>query len=183
VPASLVSIVVTEDWTEPDGTDTPTGMVEFNLLENILSPGYCTAKTVRASLANGVIAQQLIANDFDSSGAPLVPSTTQYQVVERILGSPEQMYYVTVPASPPGSRTISDGEVTEGLTTLTSETAAFTDADALAYLLLPGFPVGTQIANVVSATEVNLFSGATASASGLQVLIGASVALSAIRPN
>jgi hypothetical protein len=180
--ASLVPIIVTELWGDPTGLDFPTGEVIFNLLENILQPAVVTAKTVRSTLVLGAIAQQLIANDFDSTGAPLVPSTTQYQVIEKLLGSPDQLYYVTVPASPPGSRVVTDGAVTAGSRTLTSLTADFTVDDVLAYVLLDGFPPGTQISGVISGTVATLSNGAIANASGLDVLIGASVSLSAIRP-
>jgi hypothetical protein len=180
--AALVPIVVTELWGDPAELDYPTGEVVFNLLANILSPSVVTAKTIRSPLLLGAIAQQLIANDFDSTGAPLVPSTTQYQVVERLDGSPEQMYYVTVPAAPPDSRTISDGVVVLNSRLLVSETAAFTDLDENAYVLLNGFPVGTQISEVIDGGSVLLSSSAPASATGVDVLIGASVSLSAIRP-
>lgn len=180
--ATLVSIVVTQEYGSPDGYDSPTGGVEFQLTEAIVSPGYVSPITVPAPLSLGGIAQELVANDLDSAGQPISPETTQYQVRENILGSAEQDYYVTVPARPPGSRSVSDAITAEGLRTLVSATAAFTVDDRGAYVFVPGFPVGTQIQTVVDAHTVTLTQAATATATGVALLIGASVALSALRP-
>lgn len=181
MPGVLVPIIVVEDWTRPDGT-TPTGMVVFNLLENILSPGYVSANTVESELSFGQIAQQLYANDFDSTGTPINPSTTMYKVEEDIGGAPAQDYYITVPAAPPGSRRITDGVLTQGSMILTSETASFTQDDVRAYVVLPGFPPGTQIATVTSSTTCTFGSTSPLSATDLSVLIGASATLGSLRP-
>lgn len=181
--AEVVSIVVTGVWGEPDGTDTPTGQVTFGLTEAIQSPSFVAAKTVRSVPVLGAIAQELVANDADSLGDPLFPATTQYRVVETILGAPEQDYFVTVPAVPPGSRSVSDGTVVLGTQTLVSDAADFTDDDLLAYVLLPQFPVGTQIIDVIDDHTVQLTGGAaSATAGGVTVLIGASVDLASLRP-
>lgn len=180
--ATLVPIVVTEDgWLRPDGTS-PTGTVRFDLLENITSPGYVSAYTEIATLDNGSIVQQLFATDADSDGDPIVPSTTQYKVVEDILGAPEQEYYITVPAVPPGSRTIADAVIVQGTQTVNSASANFTDDDENAYVLLEGFPPGTQINEVISSTEVQLTTSPPISATGVTMMIGASASLQELRP-
>lgn len=181
---SLVYIVVTEDWSEPDGTDTPTGDVEFCLTAMLTSPGYVSPKLVQSFLSQGQIAQQLVATDFDSAGAPLVPSTVQYRVVERVLGSAEQSYYITVPAAPPGSRSVTDGVVVASSQLVTSASADFTDDDENAYLFFVGgqFPVGVQITEVVDDHTVQLNRSPGVSATGVHFIIGASASLSGLRP-
>jgi hypothetical protein len=180
--AALVPIIITEAWVEPDGTDTPTGRVAFQLTDEIVSPSYLTAKAVVAELSGGAIAQQVTATDRDATGVALVPATVQYRVVESIDGAPDVVYFITVPAAPSGSRKVADAVATLGSINVTSATAAFTQADVNAYVVLPGFPPGTQIQVVHSATSADLSAAAAAAGSGLSLLIGASVTLSAIRP-
>jgi hypothetical protein len=183
VSAQVVPIVVVALWGEPgDTTSWPTGEVTFDLTEDIQQPEAIVAKTVRCVPAFGTFAQQLAANDKDSTGESLFPATTQYRVTENLLGAPEQDYYITVPAVPPGSRSVSDGVTTEGMQTLTSASADFTDDDLNAYVLLPQFPAGTQISVVLSSSAVTLSTAASASATGVEVLIGASVSLQSLRP-
>lgn len=179
---SLVRIVVTEDYGSPDGYDTPTGTVTFNLSEAILSPGYVAPITVPAILSQGAIAQELTANDFDSGGGVLSPATTQYRVSEVIDGSPLQEWFATIPAAPPGSRAIVDGIIVQGTRLLVSATANFTADDLGAYMLLEGFPVGTTITEVIDAATVQLSTSPPLSDTGVEVLIGASVSLASLRP-
>lgn len=180
--ASLVRIVVTEDYGSPDGYDVPTGTVTFNLDEAITSPGYVMPITTPVFLSGGAFAQEMTANDFDSAGDPISPATTLYRVTEQIDGSPMQEWFATIPASPPGSRAIVDGIVVQGERLLLSTTASFTSNDLGAYVLLNGFPVGTTITEVIDSHTVQLSTSPAASATGVDVLIGASVALSALRP-
>jgi hypothetical protein len=182
VPGVLVYTVVTEAWGEPgDTTDTPTGTTTFELTEPVTAPGYVPCRPVRAPLVAGAIAQQLMATDADSLGAPLVPSTAQFRVTEQIDGAPDSNYYINVPAVPSGSRAITDGVVTTGSFVLTSLTAAFTVDDELAYVRLPQVPVGTRIAEYIDAHTVHLTAASPVTATGVDVLIGASVSLSQLR--
>lgn len=177
---SLVPIIVTENWARPDGT-IPTGLVTFNLLEALTAPDYVTPNTIKAPLYLGAIAQQLDALDVDSMSDPITP-LTQYAVVENILGADTQDYFITVPAIPPGSRSVTDGVLGGGTQLLVSATAAFTIDDLNAYVLLPQFPPGTQIIGVISGTTVKLSTSSPVSASGVAVMIGASVTLQELRP-
>jgi hypothetical protein len=179
--ASLVPIIVTESWVGPDG-DAPNGSVSLQLTDGITSPAYVAATRLVAALSNGAIAQQVYAVDADSSGAPLVPVGAQYRVVESIEGAADVVYFVTVPAAPPGSRQVSDAVATANSATVNSATAGFTNADVGAYVNIAGFPAGTQIQTVHNATSVDLSGAAATAGSGLSLLIGASVALSALRP-
>jgi hypothetical protein len=179
--ATLVPIIITEDWTRPDGT-TPTGRVRFDLLEPITSPQYVSPNTIDTALTFGAIAQQLDANDFDSLGDPIVPSTTQYEVSIDIDGAPLRQFFITVPAVPPGSRTITDGVLTAASQTLTSLTADFTADDLLSYVLLPNYPPGTQIIDVISGTAVALSSQSPVNATNVKVMIGAQATLSELDP-
>lgn len=184
--ATLVPIVVTGSWGEPDGTDNPTGTVTLDLTENITGPSFVTAKIVRAVTAFGALAQQLIANDFDYEGTPLTPQTTQYRVTEQLLGSPEQDYYVTIPATPPGARRITDGVLVQGTNLLVSASADFTDADLNSYLLFPyetGIPVGAQVLSVIDTHTVTMTAGSPITGSGFSVMIGAQVDLAQLRPS
>lgn len=177
---TLVPIIVTEDWSGPDNTS-PTGIVDFDLSAAITAPGYVSPNTVQSNLVNGAVAQELVANDFDSGGGVVTPMT-QYRVTEGILGAPEQEYYIIVPAAPPGSRSVDDGVIAVGSQILFSETADFTDDDERAYVLLEGFPPGTQIESVTDSTHAVLTTGSTMVATGVGVLIRASVTLQSLRP-
>lgn len=178
----LVPIVVTSTYPSPGG-GIAWGQVTFTLLETIVDP------TDRATVPggalppvfldeNGSIAQQLYANDVEG----LTPETTQYQVTERISGGTARSYFVTVPAVPPGSRTVSDGVLVAATAQLVSATADFTDADIGAYVLLDGFSCGTKILSITSSTEATLSTSARAAATGVSVLIGASVDLAQLAP-
>lgn len=79
-------------------------------------------------------------------------------------------------------RSVSDG-VTNGTTTLTSATAAFTGADVgrqitRSYNATGGIPVDTTIASVTNSTTVVMDKAATSSASGLSIGIGAPLPMS-----
>lgn len=69
------------------------------------------------------------------------------------------------------SRVVNDGVTTNGDATLTSATAAFTDADVDAPISGAGIPANTYIASVTTATTVELSANATATASGVTVTI------------
>lgn len=183
--AALVPIIVTDDIGQPDGSEAPTGTVQFQLTEGIISPQGCAAKVIGAPRVNGALAQQLVANDFDSTGAPLSPATTMYRVVDDVGGAAEVDYFITVPAQPPGSRTVSDGVMAAASNLLSSATAAFTDNDLGAYVLVEnGAAVvpGATITAVLSGTEVQLSQTCPAGGSGLSVMVGASASLSELRP-
>lgn len=183
--AALVPIVVTDDLGQPDGAEPPQGTVQFVLTESIVSPQPCAAKVVGCTRVAGAIAQQLVANDKDSTGAALSPATTMYRVVDNTDGAAEEDFFITVPAVPPGSRSVSDGVLEQGSNVLTSATADFTDADLGAYVLVNNGTVllpGVQIQTVVSSSEVTLTASASANLTGLTVMVGASVSLSELRP-
>jgi hypothetical protein len=185
VTAALVPIVVTDDLGQPDGSEPPNGTVQFVLTESIISPQPCAAKVVGCTRVAGAIAQQLVANDKDSSGSPISPATTMYRVVDNTDGAAEEDFFITVPAVPPGSRVVSDGVLAAGSNLLTSATAAFTGADLGAYVLVDNgtvLPPGTIISEVVSSSEVQLSRTASANLTGLTVMVGASASLSELRP-
>jgi hypothetical protein len=68
------------------------------------------------------------------------------------------------------ARTVTDG-VLNATTTLTSATANFTVADTGSSVYATGVPLGTVISSVTNATTVVLSAAATASASGVTVLV------------
>ena len=72
------------------------------------------------------------------------------------------------------TRTVTDGVLNE-TTTLTSASAAFTLSDVGRLVTGTGIPAGTTIASRVDATEVVMSQAATATASGVTVLIGNTV--------
>lgn len=183
--AALVPIIVTDDIGQPDGSEPPTGTVTFQLTDEIVGPSPCAAKVIGAARVAGAVAQQLVANDFDSTGAPLSPATTMYRVADAVGAAAEVDFFITVPAQPPGSRTVNDGVTTPGSNVLTSATAAFTGADLGAYVLVANgeaVPPGTAIQAILSGTQVELTRAAPAGASGLSVMVGASASLSELRP-
>jgi hypothetical protein len=184
VAASVVPIVVTEDWTVPDGSETPTGEVDFLLSDEIASPTYVSPRLVVCGIDQGALVQQLVANDLDSTGAPLVPAATTYRIRERINGATDQTYFAVVPAVPPGSRSVVDASTADGSNVITSVTAAFTGADVGAYVLVANgtaVPVGAQIVEVQTSTTAVLSATATESLVGASLLVGASVRLSDLR--
>ena len=73
------------------------------------------------------------------------------------------------------TRTITDGEINTD-TSLVSATAAFTSADVGRQVAGTGITAGTTIASVTDATTVVLSAATTATATGVTVLIGTSVA-------
>lgn len=181
---SLVPIYVVQSYLRPDGTS-PTGRVTFDLLKAIEAPEYVSPTRELAVVSEALVVQQLYALDADSAGDPLTPSTLQYRVVEEMLGADPQEFYVTVPAAPPGSRSVADAVVTQGSQLLTSATAAFTEDDEDAYVLVGNgglVPPGAQISDVVDSTTVQLSRAATAAATGASLLVGASVSLAELRP-
>lgn len=183
--SALVPIIVTGDWLQPDNSETPLGDVSFLLTEEIQSPQVCSARLIPAGISFGALAQQLYANDLDSDGDPIAPARTMYRVTERVDGAAEVDYFITVPAVPPGSRTVTDAAVTEGVQTVSSLTASFTDDDVGAYVLLGNgsvVPPGTRITAVVSASVAQLSRTPQVDASGLTLMIGASADLAALRP-
>lgn len=74
-----------------------------------------------------------------------------------------------------GSRVVSDG-VTNETTTVTSSTAAFTQADYGKDISGTGIPAGAYITAINSATSVTISAAATASGTGLSVTIGKALA-------
>jgi hypothetical protein len=87
-----------------------------------------------------------------------------------------------------GSRVVTDGAVTASSTAFTSATAAFTGADVLRYIYIPGAGAGgaaltTQISSVQSATAVTLFNAAGTTVSGATVSIGTRYTGDGLHPN
>lgn len=182
--STLVPIVVTEQIGTPAGTS-PTGSVQFLLTEEIVAPQECSAIVVGADYVNGLLAQQLVANDLDSSGDPISPATTMYGVKQEISGAAPREYFITVPAVPPGSRSVSDVVTVNGTSQITSATADFSVDDVGAYILLNNglvVPPGTQIYSFIDSHTVTLTQTPTASLTGVEILIGASVSLGSLRP-
>lgn len=70
-----------------------------------------------------------------------------------------------------GVRSITDGVLTNGSTTLTSNSANFTNSDRLAVLSAPGIPTGTTIESVTNSTTVIMSAAATTTGSGVAVTI------------
>lgn len=70
------------------------------------------------------------------------------------------------------ARTVTDAETTNNSQTLTSATAAFVSGDTGKLLTGAGIPAGTTIAIVVSATQVTMSDRATATATGVSLVIG-----------
>jgi hypothetical protein len=133
----------------------------------------------------GQLRQELVANDLDSVGDLISPATTMYRCEQNIDGATPRAFFVTVPAVPPDSRVVTDAVTTIGSPIVTSATANFTDDDLDAYVLLDNglvVPAGTTIATVISATQVSLSWTPEAALTGATLMIGASVALSALRP-
>lgn len=176
----LVPIVVMKQFVGADGTPS-TGSVTFTLTRNLLDPvdgETVPAVPVKALLdVTGVAAQQLWANDVTG----LEPPNTQYQVVEEVSGG-QRSYFVTVPHAPPGSRTVTDGAVTQGSALLSSATAAWTSADVGKYLAVPGVTPGVKVLRVTSGTAATMTTAATATGTGLSVVIGAEVSLTTLEP-
>lgn len=183
----LVPIIVTDSVAEPDGANAPTGRITFQLTTEIIAPQECSAKVVGAQYAFGRLAQQLIANDLDSNGDAISPATTMYRVAQSIDGAAEQDFFITVPAVPPGSRTVEDCVTEAGVNTITSATANFTDDDLNAYVLVgnpatSGVPPGTTITEVISATEATISQTPNADLTDIFLMVGASVSLGQLRP-
>lgn len=174
------TIVVLGLWTPPGGAVPPDGEITFQLDQDLidLATGETIfAQTIPSPLVLGAIAQPLVAND-----AGVSPTNSQYRVDENLLGAPEQSYYATVPAVPPGSRSITDGAMTVGSQILESATANFTSADVGAFLFAPFLPIAVTVQSVIDSAHASLTSAPSENLSSLPVLIGASVLLSAIRP-
>ncbi len=183
--ALLVPIIVTDAILEPSGAGSPTGRVQFQLTEEITGPEQCAAKLVEADYVGGVLAQQLYANDFDNTGSPISPSTTMYYVAQDVDGAAAQTFFITVPATPPGSRSVEDAVVEQGSALLTSATAAFTSDDVGKFVLVGNgsvFSPGTQILGITSSTVAQLDRSASSSGTGVSLMIGASASLSELRP-
>lgn len=74
-----------------------------------------------------------------------------------------------------GTRSVTDGVLNE-TTTVTSATAAFTQADKGKLIAGTGITAGTTIASVTNATTIVLSAAATATATGVTLAIGATLA-------
>lgn len=75
-----------------------------------------------------------------------------------------------------GTRSVTDGVTTNASTTVTSATAAFTQADKGKLIAGTGITSGTTIASVTNATTVVLSAAATASGTSIAFTIGATLA-------
>src|SRR5882757_622084 len=83
---------------------------------------------------------------------------------------------------PTESRTFTNGATTNTSTTLTSATAAFTSNDVGAKVTGAGIPANTTIASVTNATTVVMSAAATATASGVTVVLVRAVITTTTRP-
>lgn len=92
--------------------------------------------------------------------------TPDPQVHELLLAQP----LIVSPASY-GSRTVTDGATTSGVATITSATAAFTNADVGATVTATGIPALTTIVSITSATVAALSANATATGTTLSTTI------------
>lgn len=75
-----------------------------------------------------------------------------------------------------GSRVVTDGATTNASQTLTSTSAAFTDADLHKSISGTGIPTNTTIIAVGSATSITLSAAASATGTGVSVTIGKALA-------
>lgn len=75
-----------------------------------------------------------------------------------------------------GTRSVADGVTTNTSTTVTSSTAAFTQADKGKLIAGTGITSGTTIASVTNATTAVLSAAATATGTGVTFTIGATLA-------
>ena len=173
---SFVPIVVTEDYSSPDGL-TPDGSVSFQLTESMsCGPIVVGSLSIDAELDQGQLSQILMANDT----AGIVPSTTAYQVVQNVEGAAPASFYIVVPSQPVGSRSVTDGVVVLSSGILNSLTADFTGDDVGTVVLCDAFPVGSTITSVIDAADVEISGPSSLTATGLSVLVGASVTLSSL---
>lgn len=83
---------------------------------------------------------------------------------------------VTGSSEQAGTRSVSDGVTTNGDATVTSSTAAFTDADVGLTVSGTGVPAGATIASINSATSIELSAAATADGSSIALVIGKALA-------
>lgn len=174
--------VVLGDWTTP-GEEVPLGSVEFYLqpaLTDLSSGVTVPSRPEVAELSNGAVVQSLVANN--APGSELEPTTTQYLVTERVLGAPDESYWISVPAQPAGSRTVTDAVLVQGSSIVTSATAAFSSGDVGSYVFTPGVPTPAQILSVISSTGATLSESASMGISGQTLVVGASVELASLRP-
>lgn len=74
-----------------------------------------------------------------------------------------------------GTRSVSDGATTNTDATVTSSTGAFTDADLGKLVTGTGIPAGATIAAINSSTSIELSAPATATGTGVALVIGAAL--------
>lgn len=75
-----------------------------------------------------------------------------------------------------GTRQVTDGVTTNTDATVTSASAAFTQADKGKLITGTGIPTGTTILSVTNSTTIEMSANATATATGVTVTIGATLA-------
>lgn len=75
-----------------------------------------------------------------------------------------------------GTRSVSDGATTNGSTTVNTSTGALSDADLGQKVAGTGIPAGATIAEVLSSTSFKLSAAATATGTGVALVIGAPLA-------
>ena len=79
-----------------------------------------------------------------------------------------------------GSRSVSDGVTTNTDATVTSATAAFTDADVGKRVTGTGIPANATVASVTNATTIELSAVATATDTGVDITIGTALATASL---
>lgn len=175
---AITEVVLTGVWTSPD-RDVLAGDVLLSLtggLRDATDGLVVPAESFHVYLdENGAIAVQVYATDDPDCE----PSGRQYYVRERIIGASERSYYLDVPRAPEGSRTVLDAVTISGSLVVTSATAVFVNGDVGKYVTSPQLPALTKIASRTNATTVVLSAQALTSASGIQLVIGASQGLAA----
>jgi hypothetical protein len=92
--------------------------------------------------------------------------TPDPELAEMLLAKP-----LIVSTSSFGVRTVTDGATTSGVNTLTSATAAWSNADIGAVVAATGIVVGSTIQSITSATVAVMSNNATATGSGVSVTI------------
>lgn len=173
---AIPQIVVTKDWADPDSTKPASGSVRFDLTGQLIIGGTAVQpRPAIAQLVDAAIAQPLVPTDGGDSEA-------LYNVTEDIQGSPTVRYAIQVPSTPPGSRSVSDAVTTQGSPLLSSATAAFVLGDVGKVVWSPAYRVGAKVYSLIDGTTVRLTVPAATTGVGVELLVGAQVALTSLDP-
>ena len=163
-------IILTGSFLNPEGLPAA-GSVVASLTEAIANGGQSIGQLVRFAYLdeNGNLALAVVSN-LDAGTSP---AGSQWYCTVDLVGSPRTAGYVSVPAAPVGSRSVTDAVTMQNSVVLTSATASFVSGDVGKYVACEGIIPLTTIAAINSSTSVNLSLPATASGTGLTLLIGA----------